>query len=169
MKSKCILKLSFLLLFVSAISFGQSAKELAKSGLEKALGNNREGAIIDYTKSIKLDPNPEVYYRRAIAYMQTNQFKKSLADFNKGATTKDELPEFLFLKASCESSLNDFKSAISDLDKAIKLSPENGRYYFFRGLAKVSLKDKDGACVDLHKAIDLRYDKALGTLQSNCN
>ena len=170
MKNKQILRLSILLLFVSTISFAQTAAQaLAQNGLTKAISNDREGAIVDYTKSIKLDPNPEVYYKRAIAYMQTKQYEKAIADFDKAATTKDEIPELFFMKANCKSALNDFNGAVSDLDKAIKYNPENGKYYFFRGVAKISLKDKDGACVDLHKAIDLKYNKATETLNNNCN
>lgn len=170
MKKKHILKLSILLLlFVSTISFAQTAAQaLAQNGLVKATANDREGAIVDYTRSIQFDPNPDVYYKRAIAYYQTNQFVKSLADYNKAADAKKGDAEFFFLRANCQTALNDYKSALADLDKAIALSPQTGRYYFFRGVAKVSLKDKNGACVDLHKAIDLRYDKALETLNNNC-
>lgn len=170
MKKRHILRLSILLLFMSSISFAQTAAQVwAQNGAVKATANNREGAIVDYTKSIQLDPNPEVYYRRAIAYFQTRQYAKSLEDFNKAATTKNEIPNLLFFRGQVKSLLKDDAGAILDYDSAIKIKPDFGQAFFFRALSKITLKDKDGACKDLHAAIDLKYDKALSTLQSNCN
>lgn len=171
MKKKHNFRLAALLVFfVSTMSFAQTAAEVwASNGQTKAIANDREGAIIDYTKSIELDPNPEVYYKRAIAYFQTRQYSKSLEDFNKAATGKKDNPALLFLRAKVKSLLKDDNGAILDYDAAIKFKPDYGEAYFFRGLSKIILKDKEGACKDLQKAVDLKYDKALGTLQSTCN
>ncbi|HNP33220.1 MAG TPA: tetratricopeptide repeat protein [Flavobacterium sp.] len=163
-------RLAFLLLFfISLNSFAQTAAQvLAQNGLNKATANDREGAIVDYTKSLELEQNPEVYYKRAIAYMQTRQFAKSLEDFDKAATLKKEDTDFFFLRGKVKSILKDYKGAIQDYDNAIKFKADNGEAYFFRALSKIELKDNVGACKDLKKAVDLKYDKALSTLQSNC-
>jgi tetratricopeptide (TPR) repeat protein len=169
MKIKVNHRLSILfLLFITSLSFAQTAEALAKSGFEKVLAQDRIGGIEDYTQSLALKPSTDVYYKRAIAYMQTEQYAKSIKDFNKIEEARKNDFEFFFQRASCKVLMNDNKKAIADFDKAIALKPDAGKVYFARALAKIALKDKTGACVDLHKAIDTKYDKALETLYSNC-
>ena len=171
MKSKHILKLSFLLLLLASnIAGAQTAAQIwAQNGLVKATSQDREGAIIDYTKSLALEKNTDTYYKRGVAYFLTKQFKNAIEDFNNAEAGKKDFADFYSLRAKCKAELKDDQNAIIDFDKAIQLSPKRGDFYFFRALSKITLKDKEGACKDLHKAIDLKYDKALSTLQDNCN
>ena len=172
MKNKHILRLSFLLLFASTISFAQTttaAQALAQNGLTKAISQDREGAIIDYTKSLALEKNPDTYYKRGVAYFLTKQYTKAIEDFNNAEVGKKDDADLFSLRAKCKAELKDNENAIIDFNKAIELRPSSGEFYFFRALSKISLKDKDGACKDLRKAIDLNYGKALSTLQTNCN
>lgn len=169
MKTKHSLRLSILfILFASSLSFAQTAEALAKSGFDKALALDRVGAIEDYTKSLALKPNPDVYYKRAIVYMQTNQLANSLADFNKIEEARKNDSDFFFQRASCKALLKDHKNAILDFDKAAAIKPDYGKVYLMRALSKIALKDKTGACLDFQKAIDNKYDKAIEFLNSNC-
>ncbi|WP_264521377.1 tetratricopeptide repeat protein [Flavobacterium sp. N1994] len=169
MKTKVNLRLSLLfILFVTSLSFAQTAESFAKSGFDKALALDRVGAIEDYTKSLALKPNPDVYYKRAIAYMQTNQLAKSLADFNQIEEARKNDSDFFFERASCKALLKDHKNAILDFDRAATLKPDYGKVYLMRALSKLALKDKTGACADFQKAIDNKYDKAAAYLNSNC-
>ena len=162
-------KLSILiLLLTTTFSFAQTADELAKSGLDKAMGNNPQGAIVDYTKSLELKQNPDTYYKRAIAYMMAKEYTKSIDDFNKIETVRKNETEFFFQRGNTKALMGDNQGAILDFDKSIALKPDFGKVYFYRGLSKITLKDKDSACKDLQKAIDLKYDKALETLKVNC-
>jgi tetratricopeptide (TPR) repeat protein len=73
------------------------------------------------------------------------------------------------LRGKCKAKLKDDAGAILDYDKAIIFKADYGEAYFFSALSKITLNNKEAACKDLHKAIDLKYDKALSTLQSSCN
>ena len=170
MKNKHILKLSFLLLFVSTVASAQTAAQVwAQNGFIKATSNDREGAIVDYTKSIALEPNTDTYYKRGVAYFLTRKYTNAIEDFNNAEAGKKDNADFYSLRAKCKAALKDNANAIVDFDKAIELSPQTGEFYFFRALSKITLKDKEGACKDLQKAVDLNYNKALSTLQANCN
>lgn len=172
MKNTDLLKLYFLLLFVSTISFAQTttaAQAFAANGFNKAIANDREGAIVDYTKSLAYEKNTDTYYKRGVAYFLTKQYEKAIDDFNDAEAGKKDDADLFSLRAKCKAALKDDANAITDFSKAIELSPKRGDFYFFRALSKITLKDKDGACVDLHRAIELHYDKAASTLQANCN
>ncbi|MDC1493163.1 tetratricopeptide repeat protein, partial [Flavobacteriaceae bacterium] len=65
-----------LALLISAVSFGQTAKEYFNSGYDKDEVKDFYGAISDYNKAIELDPNyAKAYYNRGLS-------KDDLKDYN---------------------------------------------------------------------------------------
>lgn len=62
----------------------QMALEYYSKGNCKKLLNNYKGAIADFTKAIKYNPNfAEAYYKRAYAKLIINDTKGAKSDYNK--------------------------------------------------------------------------------------
>jgi tetratricopeptide (TPR) repeat protein len=68
------------MIFISSVCFGQTKEDYLKSGDAKAVSEDYEGAILDYTKAIELNPNdPDAYYCRGEIYQYDfEQFDKAL-------------------------------------------------------------------------------------------
>jgi tetratricopeptide (TPR) repeat protein len=101
------------------------AEKYFDSGEAKAIAEDNNGAIADFTKVITLD---------------SDDFLVSLAYLNR---------------ADVKNDLNDFKGALLDLNKSISLNSDYFRSYYSRGFTKVDLEDYKGAIIDFTKAIEL--------------
>ena len=49
----------------------------------KAENGDSAGAIVDYTKSIEIDPHKVAYYNRALSKQKLNDFSGAIADYTK--------------------------------------------------------------------------------------
>ena len=76
-----ILLILFIFLF-NYTTYTQTAKEYYNSGLEKHQNRDYYGAIADYTKSIKLNPNfAYAYFNRSIAKEILKDLNSACADY----------------------------------------------------------------------------------------
>ena len=67
--------LTIIAVIISATSFGQSADEYLKSGIEKHNSKDFEGAIKDYSKAIKVDKNlRDGYFNRGVCELALQDF-----------------------------------------------------------------------------------------------
>ena len=126
------------------------------SGMVKQKVGNHEGAIFDFTESIKEHNN------------LVQKYLKSLEDYNK--LTDNEKKEKNLKEPQCDPALassyfyrgksyslmgkNDY--AINDFNTVIKLNPKMGAAYFERGKILWSIGKKDESCIDFGKGSSLR-------------
>lgn len=112
-----------------------SAGDLVKQGVTKGRGGDYEGAIADFTRAIKLDPNnADAYFYRGFAY-------RFLA---RGRATSERA-----------SASNDLKQAVDNFDQTIKIDPTYTRAYFERGLSQDDLGNKREAITDYTQTLEL--------------
>lgn len=73
-----------ILLFVSILSYAQTAEVYNSRGLSKFDIKDYQGAIADFTKAIELIPNDDsAYYYRGLCKLMLNEKNSACLDFNK--------------------------------------------------------------------------------------
>jgi len=89
-----------------------------------------------------------LYYARAVAYNNLNQYDKAFADFNHFLYINPGHPEALYYRGTLlANQYNKNAEALNDFNKAIQLSPQ-GKYYFNRSICYFKLGDMAKAKAD---------------------
>lgn len=158
--------LSFSLLFFFSVSFGQTAKKLVKSGMDKYYDADFKGAIDDFTKAIALDSNfVDAYSSRGYAKNKLEDYQGAIADFSKSILLDPKDVNNFLMRAKIRYGMLDYKEAINDYTKGIELYPEFYSLYLYRAKVKYDSTDYKGAIADYTKSIELNlYYKNHGRL-----
>jgi tetratricopeptide (TPR) repeat protein len=115
-----------------------------------------QGAIIDFSKAIKLNPNHvKAYNDRGNAKFLTARNQEAIIDFNEAIKLNPNYIRSYNNRGIAKSSLGNQRDAIIDFNKAIKLDEYFDKAYINRGNVKSLLGDHQGALVDLNKAITI--------------
>ena len=118
-----------------------------------------KGAISDYTKAIKINPDyGDAFDGRGFAKEKIEDYKGAISDYTKAIKINPENGDAFHGRGYSKEMLKDFEGAISDYTKAIKINPQDGDLYFDRHYAKESLKDYRGAVADRNRAFEI-YSK----------
>lgn len=126
---------------------------------EKPIMYDTRGAIQDFNKAIKINPDYDYAYSiRAKVYMELNLMEKALSDINKAIKLR-ERSEYYVTRANIYKSLNDSEQSLRDFNKAIEIDPKNGFAYINRGyLKREQLNDNKGAEKDIKMGKKLGVD-----------
>jgi clan AA aspartic protease (TIGR02281 family) len=119
-------------------------------------------AIADYNAIEQLSSTPQlfVYEYRGECYVETGEYDKAIAEFDKGLELKEDKDLYL-RKAGAEYSKGDYESSIADYTKITELDPMNDRAYYNRGWVKeFGKKDYQGALHDYTTAIEIDNSNA---------
>ena len=82
-------------------SFGQTADEYLKSGIEKHNSKDYERAIKDYSKAIKLNKNlKDGYYNRGVCELALNDIKSAKKDFDKTIELDPQFAKAFYSRAT---------------------------------------------------------------------
>ncbi|BAY74282.1 serine/threonine protein kinase [Nostoc linckia NIES-25] len=145
----------------------KTAQEIADSyygeGLEKYNNKDFRGAIEDYTKVIKINPNAvAAYYNRGLAQSNLGDEQAAIEDYNQAIKINPNYSLAYVGRGLARSTLGDKQAAIEDYNQAIKIAPKYSLAYYNRGNARSALKDKQGAIEDYDRAIKInpRYSVA---------
>lgn len=157
---------TLLTIFFFATSFGQTADDYLKAGIEKHNANDLEGAIKDYTKAIKLDKTlVNAYYNRGMCEQALKKYGDAYNDFEITTKLNPNLSGPFYSKATVLAAQEKYKEAIPHLDKAIQIDEKTPNALTLRGQIRAQLGDKTGACEDFNKAKGFG-DKNSGKLLS---
>lgn len=131
-------------------------EEYFELGVENYAGDEIEGAIINLSKAIELNPNyVDAYYQRGLAYTYKDDYDKAIADFTKAIELNPEYMDAYFERGYAYDLKGEYDTAIANYDKAIELDPEHADAYFERGFSYYIREDEDAAIADFDKAIEL--------------
>lgn len=160
---------TILALSLLTTSFGQTADEYLKNGVEKHNAKDLEGAIKDYTKAIKLDKNlTNAYFNRGMCEQALKNYKDAYKDFELTTKLDPKLANAFYSKATVLVAQEKYKEAISDLDKTIELELNTPNALTLRGQVKAQLGDKIGACEDFNKAKQIGDKNSEKLLSDYC-
>ncbi len=110
--------------------------------------------VSDCSASITYGTNiPEMWMRRARAFMKLKQYREALADCDSAIALKKS-PSFMQFRASVYCELSEYGKAEKDLNQALSLRP-NARAFRMRAVVNTRLKHFQSALADCDKAIAL--------------
>ncbi len=162
----------FILLIAFSVNvFSQKDSILFRSGNKKELAHDYAGAVVDWTKALKINPKfEEAYYKRAIAeVLNLQDYKAAINDFSKVIELNPKRELAYVNRGQAEYALHALKYAIEDFSKAIELNPKNGYAYCSRAVAKFDSGDRQSVCSDFNIAIDLGYRQAAVIKKDYCH
>jgi tetratricopeptide (TPR) repeat protein len=125
-------KILFLLIafFTILIGHTQSGRIHIEEDNKKYELKDFEGAMLDYTKAIELDPNNSINYKyRGDMMFELKNFKEALADYTKAVELDPNYAFSYTNRGDTKFELQDYQSAILDYTKAIAINP-NDKYLF---------------------------------------
>ena len=138
-----------------------STETYFQRGYLKANFGDYVGAIADYTKAIRLNPDDaDAYNNRGIAKDELGQHLAAISDYDKAIQLKPDDADAYNNRGLAKANLGQHFSAISDYDIAIRLKPDYAYAYYNRGNAKYDLGQHFSAISDYDIAIRLKPNYA---------
>jgi tetratricopeptide (TPR) repeat protein len=142
---------------------GRAADLNFKKGLVLYEQKDYEGAIVSFTKAIKLDPkNARAYATCGDSYLMKGDYDRAIADSTDAIKLA---PEYAFAYATRGASYSrkgDYDRAIADCTKAISIDPKYTDGYYWRGRAYIYKEDYDRAIADFNETIRIDPKHADG-------
>ena len=132
------------------------------SGENKLAQKDYVGALLDYNKSLELNPhNFFVYYNRANARLNLKDFEGCIDDCNKSL---DIIPNFILtlnIRGLAKNQLNKYELAIEDFIRTTMIDPEYAPGYFLEGNCRMQLNDIEEGFNNINKAIKIDPNNSL--------
>jgi tetratricopeptide (TPR) repeat protein len=139
----------------------ESDSDLVNRGIEKAKNGDLDGAIADFDRAAKADPqNDAPYYNRAQAKRLKKDVAGAIADYTRAIELGSQNPAAYNNRGNARAENNDRDGAIADYTRAIELKPDYARAYYNRAVTKQAKGDATGAKADFKTAAKLDPDLA---------
>jgi tetratricopeptide (TPR) repeat protein len=134
----------------------KKAEGYYESGLKKQHEGDLGGAVADYTRAIKHNPNyTEAYNNRGNVKGAKGDHDGAIADFDR-AIELDPKHTISYNNRGAEKlAKKDLDGAMVDFNYAVELDPKYAKAYYNRGNVKEAKEDYDGAITDFDRAIEL--------------
>jgi len=125
-------------------------------GIACAEKGDLDGAIVDFTEAIRLDPEcARAYQGRALACAKKGEFDKVIADCTEAIRLDPNDAEGYRGRALANREKGNLDGAVADYSEAIRLNPNRAAYYYGRGVVYTKKGDFDKAIADNSEAIRL--------------
>jgi Flp pilus assembly protein TadD len=125
-----------------ATVYAETAEGYFNRGLEDVRQHNFSQAIIDFTKSIEINPNyAEAYNNRGLAYDDQGNFSQAISDYTKAIGINPNDAVVYNNRALAYFAQKDFTKAWGDVHKAGSLG-HKVKPAFLEALEKASGKEK---------------------------
>jgi len=135
-------------------SDGLIAYIYSNRGTVYASADQFDGAITNYNRAIKLNPNfADAYNHRGIAYRNLGQLKQAICDYTKAIELKPNYTEAYNNRGVAYDKLGQLEQSVFDYDKSIELNPRFAQAYNNRANAYAKLGQFDRAISDYTRAI----------------
>jgi tetratricopeptide (TPR) repeat protein len=150
-----------------AVSISQvrrrGAGDYFDSALRKQKQGDTRGALADYNRAIKINPqSANAYYNRGLLKATKLQDDRgALADYDRAIQLKRNYDAAYNNRGNLKmDKLQDYQGALTDYDRAIQLKPRNADAYYNRGVLKYTfLKDLAGGIADMQQAAKISQNQ----------
>ncbi|MEK7487681.1 MAG: tetratricopeptide repeat protein, partial [Planctomycetota bacterium] len=140
----------------------QNAQEFYQRGLVKNLSGDFNGAIVDFSEVIRLNPEYALaYINRGNAKYKTKDMDGVINDCGEAIRLNPEYALAYNNRGNAKKDKKDLEGAIRDYNEAIRFNPQSAETYNNRGIAKKDKKDLEGAINDYNEAIRLNPQYTL--------
>lgn len=109
-------------------------------GLAKNDLGDFSSAIVDYSKIIVTQPDPDTYYNRANARYSLKNYIGAKEDYENALKLDPNFIDALYSLGCTKFDLGDFEAAIKDFTQLIRLVPTEQKTYFMRAAAHDALE-----------------------------
>jgi tetratricopeptide (TPR) repeat protein len=144
---------------IATVRGRRGAGDYFESALRKQKQGDDRGALADYNRAIKINPqSANAYYNRGLLKATKLQDQQgALADYDRAIKLKPNYDAAYNNRGNLKADkLKDYQGALADYDRAIKLKPKNADAYYNRGVLKHTyLKDLAGGIADLQQSAKL--------------
>ncbi len=145
-------------LLIPFAGYGQTkdkkAREYYDNGCDKVSKKDFNGAIDDFTKAIKRDPDfIQAYENRGVTKFYLKDFRGAIDDYNKALEINPNDYNTHGRRGWAEFNVHEYKKAIADFTKAMGGTKNDTPYHNIRGQAKYYLRDYKGAIADFNYVI----------------
>jgi tetratricopeptide (TPR) repeat protein len=131
----------------------ESGDDLVARGIEKAKNGDLDGAIAEFDRAAKADPqNDAPFYNRAQAKWLKKDSAGAIADYTRAIELGSTNPAAYNNRGNARAENNDRDGAIADYTRAIELNPNYARAYYNRAMTKQAKGDMPGAKADFKTA-----------------
>jgi|SRR4028118_62824 Tfp pilus assembly protein PilF len=138
------------------------AEDFDELGINKAEERDFEGALENFDRAIKLNPDyANAYNNRANVRHELGDSPGAIEDYTQAILLNPNCSDFHKNRGIISCELGDYRGAQADRRRAIQLDPNNDQAYNSRGFARVQMGDVPGALKHFTQAIELNPDYAL--------
>ena len=133
-KTGVIFATAKIVIFNSDWAIAESAEFYNKRGDEKYVAEDYKGAISDYTKAIKINPQYEdAYNNRGNVKLDINNYKGAISDYTKAIEINPQYGEAYNNRGLAKRKIGDDKGGCDDYKKAIALGNKETEKWFNTG------------------------------------
>ena len=146
-------------LFVCILSLqscGNSQEKVQPADTQKAPAEKQNLNVEQLNGMILKDPNnSQLYYERALAYCEAEDFGAAIKDFDKTLELEPDFASAYHDRGICRYQLQMLNEALTDFNKAIELDPNYYEAYFNRALVYDEKGKAKEALEDLNTSIKI--------------
>jgi tetratricopeptide (TPR) repeat protein len=148
----------------TALAHADSALKLdaALAGGHKLRGDikqrmrNFHGALLDYTKAERLDPDDaRLYVSRSAVHISQGHLKEAAADCDRAIKIAPDDADAWYNRACADYMGRNNDGAMRSLERAVKLNPTNAEALFLRGVVRGEQYKEAAGILDLEAALAL--------------
>jgi len=132
-------------------------------GSERQMKGDYEGAIIDFTEAIRLQPSyVDTYIQRGLVRTDIGDHEGAIKDFSEAIRLQPDYAPAYMGRGLARIDMNDYYGAIDDFGEAIRFEPNDANAYQCRGNARADKGDYSAALADFDVAIRLNPNDSAG-------
>ncbi len=140
----------------------------ADKGYFSAIAGSYQNAVAieEFTKSLNIKQNAEVYIGRGELKLKNQDYKEALADFNKALKIKQSATAYLYI-GKTQMEMNKYDEALKSFNKSLQIDANKDDTYY--ALAKLMEKkgEYDKAITYCTKALSIRERRIYYILRSS--
>lgn len=132
---------------------------------------NFHGALLDYTKAERQDPeDPRLYVSRSAVHISQGHLREAVADCDRAIRLAPDDPDAYYNRACADYMGRNNDGAMRSLERAVKLKGDHAEALFLRGVVRGEQYKEAAGIEDLKAALALNPDipggwMSLGVLQ----
>lgn len=135
-------------------------EELYNLGLEKARQGDLAGAIKEFSRALKVNPQfTDAYYKRAVTRFDCGDFEGAIEDYNQVLQMHPDNINAYCGRGLTNLALGNIEAAIEDATQATRIDPNQAPAYSLRGTACQRLGNMQAAIANFKKAAELYLEQ----------
>ena len=138
-------------------------------GYAKMMSNDLNGADIDFSICLQLDPNHLMALKnKSIASVNLKKYDEAIFDLTNLIKKDGKNPSLFLQRGNCFLASQNFEKALSDYNQAIQIKKDFGEAYFNRANIYSNIQNSKQACKDIKYAAEIGYEPANAYITFLC-